>query len=303
MSWQPAGVPMCHEKRRPIDVLIEPRARNLGGFEVRRVLPSARRRSVGPFVFFDEMGPAAFPAGEGIDVRPHPHIGLATVTYLFEGEILHRDSLGSVQPIQPGALNWMTAGRGITHSERTPPALRAEGQRLHGIQSWVALPRDLEETAPDFQHFPADSLPVVERDGATLRLIAGEAYGERAPVETALDLIYLEANLKAEAPLPLPEDKAELAVYVVTGDVRIGDAPVAPGRMAVLSPEASCTVTALSKARLMLLGGAPVDAKRYMWWNFVSSSEARIEQAKADWRDGRFPQVPGEDDIIPLPET
>ena len=303
MSWQPAGVPMCHDRRGPIDVLIEPRARDLGGFEVRRVLPSPRRRSVGPFVFFDEMGPTAFPAGDGIDVRPHPHIGLATVTYLFEGEILHRDSLGSVQPIQPGAVNWMTAGRGIAHSERTSPDLRARGQRLHGIQSWVALPRDLEEIEPDFRHYPADSLPVVERDGATLRLIAGQAYGARSPVETALDLFYIEADLKAEATLPLPEGKAELAAYVVNGDVEIGEAPVAPGRMAVLDPDASCAITALSKAKLMLMGGAPLDAKRHMWWNFVSSSESRIERAKADWRDGRFPQVPGEDDIIPLPET
>ena len=303
MSWLPAGVPMCHDKHGPIDVLIEPRARNLGGFEVRRLPPSARRRSVGPFVFFDEIGPTAFPAGTGIDVRPHPHIGLATVTYLFEGEILHRDSLGSVQPIQPGAVNWMTAGRGVTHSERTSPELRARGQRLHGIQSWVALPRDLEEAEPGFRHYPADSLPVVERNGATLRLIAGEAYGERSPVETALDLLYLEAELTAEATLPLPEDKAEVAVYVVGGEVRIGDAAVASGRMAVLSPDASCAITALSQTRFMLLGGATVDARRYMWWNFVSSSEARIEQAKTDWRDGRFPQVPGEDDIIPLPAS
>lgn len=267
------------------------------------MLPSARRRSVGPFVFFDEMGPTDFPPGGGIDVRPHPHIGIATVTYLFEGEILHHDSLGSKQPIQPGAVNWMTAGRGITHSERTSPTLRQQGQRLHGIQSWVALPRELEETEPDFHHHPADSLPVIERDSATLRLIAGTAYGERSPVETALDLIYLECSLKAGAVLPLPDNTAELAVHVVAGNIEIDGTAVAPGRMAVLVPETSCSITASSKTKLMLLGGAPLDAKRHMWWNFVSSSEARIEQAKADWRDGRFPQVPGEDDIIPLPET
>ena len=303
MSWQSCHDPQCLEKAGPIDLVIEPRARDLGGFEVRRVLPSARRRLVGPFVFFDEMGPADFAPGTGIDVRPHPHIGLATVTYLFQGEILHRDSLGYEQPIQPGAVNWMTAGRGIVHSERTAPEIRASGTRLHGIQSWVALPREAEETDPAFDHYPAGSLPVIERDGARLTLIAGHAYGARSEVRTHSDMFYLDADLEAGASLALPDEHAERAVYVVGGTISIAGERFVPGRMVVLAPGAAATVTAEEAAKVMLLGGAAIEGERQIWWNFVSSDPARIERAKADWTAGRFDPVPGETEFIPLPES
>ena len=306
MSHQPCHEPDCTERAGEaagqVALVIEPRARDLGGFSVRRILPVARRRMVGPFVFFDHMGPAAFPAGEGIDVRPHPHIGLATVTYLFEGEILHRDSLGIVQPIRPGAVNWMTAGRGIVHSERSGPEERARDARLHGIQSWVALPRGDEETAPAFHHHPAETLPVVERDGAHMTLIAGTAYGANSPVATFSPTFYLDAVLEAGAAIDLPAEHEERAVYVVEGGVTLAGEDLAAGRMAVLAPGGAPRITAKEASRLMLLGGAPMDGRRTIWWNFVSSSKDRIEQAKADWTAGRFPEVPGETEFIPLPE-
>ena len=286
-----------------IETIIEPRPHDLGGFGVRRVLPSAGHRSVGPFVFFDEAGPANFAPGEGIDVRPHPHIGLATVTYLFTGEILHRDSLGRVQAIRPGDVNWMTAGRGIVHSERSSPEARAAGGPLHGIQSWVALPEADEESEPEFHHHPADSLPVIARDGARLRLIAGTAYGETAPVRTFSEMFYLEADLAPGGSLELLEEHAERAVYLVEGAVALHGENFSAGRMIAFNPGTSITLEAKDGAKLMLLGGAALDGPRTVWWNFVSSDPARIEAAKRDWAEGRFAEVPGETEFIPLPEA
>lgn len=287
-----------------VDLIIMPRSRDLGeGFMVRRILPYAKRRHVGPFVFFDHMGPADFAPGQGLDVRPHPHIGLATVTYLFEGEIMHRDSLGVVQPIRPGDVNWMVAGRGIVHSERTRDELRRSGSALHGIQSWLALPQGQEETAPDFKHHPAASLPEIELPGARMRLIAGEAFGAASPVQVFAPMFYLDAVLDDEAVLPLPEEYEERAVYVAIGMVVLDGERYEAGSMLVLKPGSRPRITAQGPARLMLLGGAPLDGERHLWWNFVSSSKERIEQAKADWRAGRFAMVPGDPEFIPLPEV
>lgn len=286
-----------------VDLIITPRSRDLGErFMVRRILPYAKRRHVGPFVFFDHMGPAEFAPGQGLDVRPHPHIGLATVTYLFEGEIMHRDSLGVVQPIQPGDVNWMVAGRGIVHSERTRDELRRSGAPLHGIQSWLALPQAHEETAPDFRHHPAASLPEIELPGARMRLIAGAAFGAASPVQIFAPMFYLDAVLDDEAVLPLPEDYEERAIYVAIGMVVLDGEQYEAGSMLVLKPGSGPRITAQGPARLMLLGGAPLDGERHLWWNFVSSSKERIEQAKADWRAGRFAMVPGDPEFIPLPE-
>jgi redox-sensitive bicupin YhaK (pirin superfamily) len=303
MSWRPAPEPVCHEETGAVELVISPREKDLGGFSVRRVLPAPERRHVGPFVFFDHMGPAEFPAGRGIDVRPHPHIGLATVTYLFEGEILHRDSLGSLQAIRPGAVNWMTAGRGIVHSERTAAEQLAMPRRLHGIQTWVALPLAHEEDEPAFRHVPADRLPVFREGDAELRLIA--AFARPAPFETVVDLFYLEARIAPGGRLVLPAALGERCVYLVAGEATIAGRPVAPTEMAVLADGTDVTLTAGSEgAHAMLAGGAPLDAPRTIWWNFVSSSKARIEQAKSDWREGRFPTVPGDEtEFIPLPES
>jgi redox-sensitive bicupin YhaK (pirin superfamily) len=284
-----------------IEAIIAPRPRDLGGFTVARVLPAAERRMVGPFVFLDQMGPADFAPGSGIDVRPHPHIGLATVTYLFRGEILHRDSLGSVQPIRPGEINWMTAGQGIAHSERTPPAIRASGGTLAGLQSWIALPKDDEETAPSFAHHGAAALPVVDGEGRRVRVLIGTIYGARSPVRTFSETLYADVSLTSGATLPVPAEPEERALYLVEGTVEIAGEAIAPGRLLVLRPAAKIAVIARSAARLMLLGGAKLDGPRHLWWNFVSSSRERIEQAKADWRDGRFPPVPGDGEFIPLP--
>lgn len=287
-----------------VSIVIEPRARDVGGFDVRRVLPVARRRSVGPFIFFDHMGPVDFAPGQGIDVRPHPHIGLATVTYLFQGEIFHRDSLGVAQAIRPGAVNWMTAGRGIVHSERTAPGERAKAGRLNGIQSWVALPLSHEETEPAFHHHPADSLPVIEGKAARMCLIAGAAYGQRSPVETPSEMFYLDARLSAGAELILPDEYEERAIYLAEGQVRLSDgSDVAEGTMAVFHPSVEVGLKASGDARVMLLGGAPLDGPRHLWWNFVASTPERLEQAKADWKNGRFDPVPGDDEFIPLPEN
>jgi redox-sensitive bicupin YhaK (pirin superfamily) len=284
------------------------RSRDLGGFSVRRVLPIAHRKLVGPFVFFDEMGPAVFTPGGGIDVRPHPHIGLATVTYLFEGRIRHRDSLGSLQDITPGDVNWMTAGRGIVHSERTHPDDLANGYAIHGIQSWVALPAADEEIEPAFVHHPAASLPRVQRDGARLSVIAGRAYGAQSPVAVRSPTLYVAAELDAGAVLPVCGEHEERAVYVVSGAVEIGGEAVPPGELAVLVPGAEVTVISRSASRLMLLGGARLPEARTVWWNLVSTRPERIEQAKADWlRYGEagspFPAVPGEHEFIPLPSA
>jgi hypothetical protein len=288
--------------RSAVQHLLRSHPRDIGGFAVRRVLPAVPKQMVGPFIFFDHMGPARLPPGEGLDVRPHPHIGLATVTYLFEGEILHRDSLGSVQPIRPGDVNWMTAGRGIAHSERTPPGLRAAGPGVHGIQTWVALPRAAEEAEPSFFHHPKATLPVLEPPGATVRVIAGRAFGVRSPVEVFTDTLYAAAGLEPGASLALPPEHEERGVYVVEGAVTIGETAVEAGQLAVLGEGVEVEVRAPFSATLMLLGGARMDGPRFIWWNFVSSSKARIERAKDDWREDRFGQVPGETERIPLPE-
>jgi hypothetical protein len=283
--------------------VIDARARDLGGFTVGRVLPAAARKLIGPFIFFDHMGPAAFPPGRGIDVRPHPHIGLATVTYLFEGEIVHRDSLGSHQPIRPGDVNWMTAGRGIAHSERTGNELRQSGSRLDGLQLWVALPRRHEETAPEFHHHPARELPDLEVAGAHIRLLAGSAFGATSPVKTFSPLFYLDVSMPAGSELPLPNDYEERAAYVVSGRIECGNEWAERGRMLVFTAGAAATLRATGEARVAIIGGAPIDGERHIYWNFVSSSQARIEQAKGDWREGRFGKVPGDErEFIPLPD-
>lgn len=285
-----------------VDAIVEARASDLGGgFIVKRALPSAKRRSVGPFVFLDQMGPVTLPPGQGLDVAPHPHIGLATVTYLFQGEILHRDSLGSVQPIRPGAVNWMTAGRGIVHSERTPQALRDRAKPVYGIQAWVALPRAHEEMQPAFAHHPADTLPLIETPGASVRVIAGSLFGARAPVATLSELFYADALLEAGAQLSLDAGCEERAVYVVEGALDIAGQTIEPGRLAALRAGVPVTLRAGTDVRIMLLGGAPLDGPRHVWWNFVSSSRERIERAKADWRAQRLGSVPGETEFIPLP--
>lgn len=286
-----------------IDLVISPRKKDLGGFEVRRVLPFTKRRMVGPFIFFDHMGPAEFPPGKGIDVRAHPHIGLATVTFLFDGEIHHRDSLGFHQPISPGDVNWMTAGRGIVHSERTGPETRAAGHTLHGIQTWIALPKSDEETEPAFHHYPQDTLPVVEQDGGSFLLIAGTAYGQESPVKTFSPMFYLGGSLEAGANFPMTDDHEERSVYVVDGAVTVNGTVLEEGQMAVLTPGASVSVTSDTGARVMLSGGARMDGDRLIWWNFVASSQDLIDRGKQEWKDGAFPKVTGDDkEFIPLPE-
>jgi redox-sensitive bicupin YhaK (pirin superfamily) len=304
MSWMPSQDPVLGDKRScdALDLVIVPRARDLGAFEVRRALPHGKRQMVGPFIFFDQMGPVQFIAGQGMDVRPHPHIGLATVTYLFDGRVMHRDSEGNALEIVPGAMNLMTAGRGIAHSERTPGAARNGGMDMFGIQSWIALPQAQEEVAPTFQHFTADSLPVIEDGGVWARVIAGKAFGRAASVGMLSDWFYAEVRLAAGASAPLDAEHEERAVYVAEGEVEIaGDRFEAP-RLLIFRPGDRITVTATRPARLMFLGGAALEGPRYIWWNFVSSRKERIEEAKEEWKTGRFKPVPGETEFIPLPE-
>jgi len=292
---------MSEARLGPVELTIVGRARDLGGFEVRRVLPFVKRRMVGPFIFLDQMGPAMFTDGRGIDVRPHPHIGLATVTYLFDGELMHRDSLGTEQEILPGDVNWMTAGSGIAHSERSSLMARSNGVRMFGLQSWVALPKRHEETAPSFVHIAKKDLPVVEGEGKRVRVIAGSLYGARSSAETFSDLFYGDALLEPGANLEVPAAWVERALYLVEGAIRIGEESFEPGQLLVLRPGAEIVVTAPNGAQLMLLGGEPMDGPRLIWWNFVSSSAERIEQAKADWQAERFVPVPDDPERIPLP--
>ncbi len=304
MSWLKSESPDQRgaESCDPVDLVIVPRVRDLGGFDVRRALPAAQRQMVGPFIFFDQMGPAEFLTGEGIDVRPHPHIGLATITWLIDGEIMHRDSLGSAQVIRPGEVNWMTAGRGIAHSERTPEAVRPRTKSLFGLQSWIALPKTREETAPTFAHHAADALPVIEDTGMRAVLIAGTGWGATSPVEVFSETVYADVTLAAGTVLPIPGEHEDRAIYLLSGEIEIAGDRFEPGSLLVLHPGGTVGVRALSDSRLLVLGGATMDGPRHIWWNFVSSSKDRIEQAKADWQAGRFDIVPGDDEFIPLPE-
>ena len=304
MSQLPANDPIPGDARSSaaIEQVIVPRARDLGGFEVRRALPAVGRQMVGPFIFFDQMGPAEFVIGRGIDVRPHPHIGLATVTYLFEGEMWHRDSLGTSMLIKPGEVNLMTAGRGIVHSERETSAAQARTRAMFGIQAWLALPKAAEEAAPAFSHHGIAELPRIAGDGKRVRVILGEAFGARSPVDFAHPTLYAEAVLAPGAVLPVDDLYDERAVYVASGEIDIAGDRFEAGRLLVLRPGDRISILATSHARVMLLGGEPMDGPRHIWWNFVSSSKDRIEAAKADWMEGRFGLVPGDEiEHIPLP--
>ena len=283
-------------------LIIQPRVHDLGGFQVRRAVPSLQARSVGPFVFVDHMGPAMFEAGRGVDVRPHPHIGLATVTFLWSGRITHRDTLGSVQDIEPGDVNWMTAGRGIAHSERTPLTVREHAHPVHGLQTWVALPRAHEEIAPEFFHHAAATLPQQRRDGAWLRIVAGRGYGEESPVRVFADTLYVAIDLDANAELALDGSHAQRALYVLEGEAQLDGADIPMQHLVILDPDTRPRLRAKTPLKAMLLGGEPLDAPRHMWWNFVSSSKDRIEQAKQDWTEGRFGAISGETEFIPLPD-
>lgn len=307
MSWMPSADPEAGDAQScdALDLVIVPRVRDLGdGFAVRRALPHGKRQMVGPFIFFDHFGPVQFMAGQGLDVRPHPHIGLATVTYLFDGRITHRDSEGNALDITPGAMNLMTAGRGIAHSERSPAEARLGDTkgRMYGLQSWIALPAAHEETDPGFQHFSATDLPTITDTGVTARIIAGSAFGARSPVGMLSDWLYAEVTLAPGASAPLDADTEERAIYVVEGEVEIaGDTFEAP-RLLIFRPGDRITVRARTASRLMFLGGSALEGPRYVWWNFVSSRRERIEEAKEAWKAGRFPKVPGEEEFIPLPE-
>jgi redox-sensitive bicupin YhaK (pirin superfamily) len=306
MSWLPSNDPTLGDPKScdALELVIVPRTRDLGdGFAVRRALPHGRRQMVGPFIFFDHFGPVQFVSGKGMDVRPHPHIGLATVTYLFDGSIMHRDSEGNIQEIQPGAMNLMTAGRGIAHSERTPDAQRASGQMMLGLQSWIALPNDKEEIAPSFQHYGAASLPTVQDKGFRARVIAGRSFGATSPVEMVSPWFYVEVALETGMSVPLDADHEERAIYLVDGEIEIaGDRYEAP-QLLVFRPGDRITVRATQPARMMFLGGDALEGPRHIWWNFVSSSKERIEQAKQDWKTGRFAPVPNEHEFIPLPNN
>ena len=308
MSWNPCQNPECpNTGLDALETLIIPRARDLGGFEVRRALPSPNRQMVGPFIFFDQMGPAEFITEGGIDVRPHPHIGLGTVTYLYDGEFEHRDSLGTHQMIYPGEVNWMVAGRGVTHSERTSAETRAKKNKLFGIQTWIALPEDREDMAPDFEHHKEAALPFITDGGAQVRVILGHAFGERSPVTMQSETFYLDVLLEPGAKFPLPDDHEDRGLYVTQGSVEIGGETFEAGRMMIFRPGDPISVRAGAQgARLMALGGATMNESRYIWWNFVSSSKDRIEQAKedwkaADWQNGPFRLPPGdENEFIPI---
>lgn len=311
MSWNPALEPGCPDQVGidAIETLIIPRARDIGGFEVMRALPAPKRQMVGPFIFFDQAGPAELLTGQGVDVRPHPHIGLGTVTYLYRGDFHHRDSTGADQVIHPGELNWMVAGRGVSHSERTTAMARTGPNSLFGIQTWLALPESHEDMAPTFEHPGKEALPVIEDRGISLRLILGEAYGKAAPAKMLSETFYADVGLEAGARLPMPDNHEDRGIYVVEGSISIAGQEFQAPQMMVFRPGDRITVAAGERgARLMILGGATFSAPRYIWWNFVASSQERIEEAKAEWRaekwgSGRF-DLPADDrnEHIPLPE-
>ncbi len=310
MSWNPTQSPECpNTDANALETLIIPRARDLGGFEVRRALPSPKRQMVGPFIFFDQMGPAEFITDGGIDVRPHPHIGLGTVTYLYNGEFEHRDSIGTHQMIYPGEVNWMVAGKGVTHSERTSAETRATKHSLFGIQTWIALPEDREEMEPDFEHHKEAALPTIEDNGVSAKLILGTAYGKTSPVTMQSETFYLDVTLAASSSFPLPDNHEDRGIYVTEGSISVNGHVYEAGQMMVFRPGDRITILAAERgARLMLLGGATMNESRYIWWNFVSSSKERIEEAKeawkeADWLDGKFSLPPGDtSEHIPITE-
>jgi redox-sensitive bicupin YhaK (pirin superfamily) len=288
---------------QPLANLITSRTRDLGGFGVRRILPAAKRKLVGPFIFLDHMGPATFAPGEGMDVRPHPHIGLATVTYLFEGAIFHRDSLGFEQVIHPGDINWMTAGSGIVHSERTPPEERQRGSKVEGLQCWVALPKEHEETNPSFVHHPKTTLPSFEKDDVSINLLVGDLFDKISPVKAHSDIVYAELKMTEGTQITLPADLRELGVYVATGTVDVGGNEVTQYNLGIGKVGQDLEIKANHDSTLMLIGGKPLPESREIWWNFVSSSNDRIERAKADWREGRFGMIPSDNkEFIPLPD-
>jgi redox-sensitive bicupin YhaK (pirin superfamily) len=306
VSFFPGQDPLAGDKFscNALKTVIVPRTSDLGdGFTVRRALPSVQSRMVGPFVFFDHFGPTEFRSGNGLDVRPHPHIGLATVTYLFDGEIMHRDSLGTAVPIRPGEINWMTAGRGIVHSERTGTERRAEGDTLHGLQMWVALPAASEEMDPAFAHHATEGFPVIRDNGKTVRVVLGSLYGERSPVVTTSETIFADVVLSAGSSLPLDAGHEERTVYVLKGEIDVAGDKFGPQKLLVFKPGDAITIRAVSDAHFVVAGGAPMDGPRHIWWNFVSSRKERIEQAKADWTAGHFGKVPGDEiEFIPLPQ-
>lgn len=311
MSWNPSLEPNCPNLSDvdSIETLIVPRSRDLGGFEVRRALPAPKRQMVGPFIFFDQMGPAEFLTGQGIDVRPHPHIGIGTVTYLLDGEFQHRDSLGTNQMIYPGEVNWMTAGNGVTHSERTSEATRQGNSNLFGIQTWVALPKGKEEMQAEFEHHDQNALPEIEGEGKTVKLILGDLYGERSPVTTHSGIFYGDAVLDARSQLKMPENHEDRGVYVINGSIEVAGQTFTQGQMMVFRPGDDITIKAgETGARLILLGGDTLSESRYIWWNFVASSKEKIEEAKeswakGDWENGRFKLPPDDkEEFIPSPE-
>jgi len=292
----------ARQRAPAMPTLIAPREHDIGNLVVRRAVPTIQARSVGPFVFVDHMGPAVFEPGVGIDVRPHPHIGLATVTYLWAGTIRHRDTLGSLQDINPGDVNWMTAGRGIAHSERTPQELRGGGQSVHGMQTWVALPKPHEETAPEFHHHAAATLPGFDRGGASLRVIAGRAYGEESPVRVFADTLNVAIDLAPDAETIIDASHPERALYILDGEAQLDGVDIPQRHLVLPDPGSPAVLRAKTPLKAMLFGGEPLDAPRHLWWNFVSSSKERIEQARQDWLEGRFGTIPGESEFIPLPE-
>ncbi len=286
-----------------IELMIESRKKDLGGFTVGRVLPYAKKQTVGPFIFLDHMGPAEFAPGQGMDVRPHPHIGLATVTFLFEGAITHRDSLGFQQDIRPGDVNWMTAGKGIVHSERTPGDLRKSGQKIHGLQIWVALPKEAEQIEPSFHHHPSSSLPEFKSQGAQVKLILGEAFEHKSPVKTYSPMFYFEVKQAQGGRLEYSvAPKHEVALYILSGEIEIDEQHFGPRQMPVLKTGNNLNLRSIKDSHFIVLGGEPLAEPRHIWWNFVASSKDLIEKAKAKWQEQGFDQVPGETEFIPLPK-
>lgn len=303
MSYHDSTTADCEQKScSGIKTVIRPKAKDIGGFEVRRALPSIEARTVGPFIFFDQMGPATFAPGTGIDVRPHPHIGLSTLTWLIEGEIMHRDSLGYTQPIRPGEVNWMTAGSGIVHSERTPDSVRAAGHSLLGLQVWMALPSDHQEADPSFQHYSADDIPVVELEGARVMIVAGDAWGASSPVSVYSRTLYADVRLDAGTTLQVPPEHEERAIYVVSGSVQLGEEVFGEATMVVLQEGENIPVLASEGAHLALIGGDKLKHPRKLWWNFAHTDIATIEAAKERWKSGGFDMVEGDEEFIPLPD-